>query len=88
MGREVTLNGTIVEKDPASPLPPKPNGGLYLYTDADQFLALVTDFMATQASTEFLHERSRSAFESHLGRKVNVRGYLSGRTLWSAMFVP
>lgn len=87
MAGEVTLNGTIVEKDPASPLPAKPNDGLYLFTEDHQLLALVTDFMATQASTEYLHERSRPDFESYLGKKITVKGYLSGSTLWSAMII-
>ena len=59
MAGEATLHGTIVEKDPASPLPAKPHDGLYLLTEDHRLLALVTDFMATQASTEYLHERSR-----------------------------
>jgi hypothetical protein len=33
MGGEVTLKGTIVEKDPASPLPAQPDDGLYLFTE-------------------------------------------------------
>ena len=82
MAGEVTLKGTIVEKDPA-----QSNDGLYLFTDDHQLLALITDFMATQASTEYLHARSRPNFESYLGKEVTVKGYLSGRTLWSAMII-
>jgi hypothetical protein len=87
MAGEVTLNGTVVAQDTASPLPAKPNSGLYLLTEDHQLLALVTDFMATQASTEYLRERSRPGFEAYLGKKVTVRGYLSGNTLWSATVI-
>jgi hypothetical protein len=87
MAGEVTLNGTIVEKDPASPLPANPDDGLYLFTDDHRLLALVVDFMATQASTKYLHQRCRPDFEPHLGKKVTVTGYLSGRTLWSAVII-
>jgi hypothetical protein len=87
MAGEVTLTDTIVEKDPSSPLPANPNDGLYLFTEDHRLLALVTDFMATQASTEYLHQRCRSDFEPHLGKKVTVNGYLSGRTLWSATII-
>jgi hypothetical protein len=87
MAGEVTLTGTIVEKDPASPLPANPNNGLYLFTEDRRLLALVTDFMATQASTEYLHQRCRPDFEPHLGKKVTVKAYQSGRTLWSAAIV-
>lgn len=87
MAGEVTLSGTVVEHDPDSPLPVGTNEGLYLYTQDRRLLALVTDFMATQASLEYLHGRSRTAFEPHLGRTVTVSGYLSGSTLWSATII-
>jgi hypothetical protein len=87
MAGEVTLNGTVVEKGPASPLSTKPNKGLYLLTEDHQLISLVTDFMATQAPTEYLHERSRPDFEPYLGKKVTVKGYLSGSTLWSATII-
>ena len=82
MAGEVKLNGTVVEKRPVGP-----GDGLYLLTEDHQFLALIADIMAAQASREYLHEQSRQDFESYLGKKVTVEGYLSGTTLWGATIV-
>ena len=60
MAGEVTLNGTIVENNPTFTLPATTSNGPYLFTEDQRLLALITDYVATQAPKEFLHQRSRS----------------------------
>jgi hypothetical protein len=61
--------------------------------EIDQRFAPVVDHviarasLTTQAPTKYLHQRCRPDFEPHLGKKVTVKAYLSGSTLWSAMII-
>jgi hypothetical protein len=87
MSGSVTLKGTVVDKDPATPLPARPDDGLYLLTENNQLLALITDSMAAQMPIDLLHTQSRPDFEPYLGKKVTVEGYASGDSLYSARIV-
>lgn len=87
MPGNVTLSGTVVERELSSPFSTPLPEGLYLATDNGQTLALVTDSMATQLPVDMLHQKSRPTFESYLGKKITVEGFLGGSTLWCAMLV-
>jgi hypothetical protein len=83
---DVELQGTIVARDPGSPLEinPSPHEGLYLQTDDGRLLELVVNNMATQMAIDYMWRNSRGAFEAYLGQRVTLRGYLSRNTLYSA----
>jgi len=84
---DIELQGVVVAQDPANPLSieASPHDGLYLQTDDGRLLELIRDSMATQVSIDYMWRRSRHSFEAYLGQRVSVRGYLSRRTLYSAM---
>jgi hypothetical protein len=81
---EETIEGTVVTHDPSSPFAPGPHDGLYLMTGDGRLLALVAARPFVQVPFDVAHRQGRSAFEAFIGKKVEVKGFRTGSTIWGA----
>jgi hypothetical protein len=84
MGSDQEIVGTVVEAPPDPPFGAPTGDGLYLRTEDGQHLRLISGGMMTQLPSDLLHRQSRGNFEDLLGKRVRIRGHLSGGTLWGA----
>jgi hypothetical protein len=86
---DVELQGVVVAQDSPDPLPVKasPHDGLYLQTDDGRMLELIDNSMAAQMPVHVMWRQSRARFETYLGQRVTVQGYLVRRTVYSARVI-
>lgn len=81
---EETIEGTVVTHDPNAPFAPDPHDGLYLITDDGRLLALVAARPFIQVPFDVAHRQGCPAFEPFIGKKVRVKGFRTGSTVWGA----
>jgi hypothetical protein len=85
----VEMKGIVVEGSIGDNVISNPHDGLYLKPDdGGDLLELISGSMAQQIPVEVMWRQSRKNFEAHIGQHVIVRGYKSGRTIYSAWAEP
>lgn len=83
---DVELKGIVVEQDPDGTFKTDTSyNGLYLKTNDGRLLKLIGGSMMQQTPVDMMWAQSRQRFEPFLGQQVTVKGYLSGRTIYSAI---
>ena len=83
---EQTTEGTVVERDPDSPLH-LVGGGLFLRTEDGRMLRLIAGRVSESAPADYLHRVSRWRYARYLGQKVRVVGHPMFWTIWCAEIV-